>query len=167
MVVPFGTSPQDWMMFVHVELNDELWENEFKALAQEAGLEKLAITITCMCRKWLGLPDEITWCNDADEDLADAILRRIFIDGNFGHERPVTDGIQVEIRKKGLFPYLQFAGMTNWKLAQKYRILRPFAWLYQVCRYIRKGIADLFGDRTLLRSKGASMNLEEIWKRLE
>ena len=157
----------DWMMFVQAELFDDAWEKEFKPYAQEAGLEKLAITITFMCKKWLGLSGEITWCDVADEALADEILMRLFIDGNFGHERPQTEKIQIQIRKKGVFSYLQYAGMKNWKLAQKHKILQPFAWLYQICRYIQKGIVDLLGEKTILQNKRTSMSIEEIWKKLE
>ena len=89
----------DWMMFAQSELTDEVWEKEFKALAREAGLESLAITITYLCQKWLGLSKELTWCHEADEDFADEILMRLFVDGYFGHERPLAGKIQTQIRR--------------------------------------------------------------------
>ena len=38
-----------------------------------------------------------------------------------------------------LFRQLQRRGLINWKAAQKYPALRPFAWIYQSFRYICKG----------------------------
>ena len=60
----------DWMMYVHSNLDDVTWETEFMLPAREAGLEKLAVTLTYLCRKWLGLSDEITWCAGADDVTA-------------------------------------------------------------------------------------------------
>ena len=89
----------DWMMFVHKEMDDNAWREHFQKLAKEARLEKLAITITYLCKKWLGLPDDITWCDGADEELADGILERVFHDGNFGVGRSITEGINQNIKK--------------------------------------------------------------------
>ena len=157
----------DWMMFVHSGLDDTIWETEFKRLTQETGLEKLAITMTFMCRKWLGLPDEITWCNNADEELADLLLTRLFADGNFGREKPVTEDAIRQLKNKNAFGYLQKAGLTHWKAAEKYPVLRPFAWLYQIGRYIRKGTGAMLHGKKLLKGVQTGAEKADILRRLE
>ena len=157
----------DWMMFVQKELDDFAWENHFKKMASEAGLEKLAITVTYMCKKWLGLPKDITWCNTADEEVADRLLVRILSDGNFGRERVPYENIRKDIKKEGLFRFLQHSGLSNWHMAQKHAVFRPFAWLYQVFKYAGLGIAGLFTGKKLFRNDKQNLQLEELWRRLE
>lgn len=142
----------DWMMFLHSFPGDDEWNNRFASLVREAGLETFAATVTKMCRRWFGLPDEITWCDYADDNLVQELLEALFQFGNFGNktskeERPV-ETVTMNIRKKGLFRYLQTVGQSNWKACQNHKILRPFAWLYQIFRYIVKGSTGLFrGDK--------------------
>ena len=157
----------DWMMFVHKELDDFAWKNSFRALAVEAGLEKLAITVTFMCIKWLGLPDVISWCNDADEEVAEQLLVRILDDGNFGQDRAPYENIRIGIKNEGLFKHLQHTGIYNWRFAQKYSMLRPFAWLYQICRYACLGVARLFTGKKIFRKNKHNSKLEELWRELE
>ena len=157
----------DWMMFVHRELNDSAWFEHFQPLVAEAGLEKLAVTVTLMCKKWLGLPDEIMWFKTADENVADQLLIRILDDGNFGNDRSSSEGIKKSLKKEGAFKYFQRVGANNWPLARKYVIFRPFAWLYQICRFIFKGIAGLFSGKKIFMKNKKNMSLEEIWQSLE
>jgi hypothetical protein len=157
----------DWMMFVHKELDDSTWENHFRTYAIEAGLEKLAVTVTCMCKKWLGLPDSITWCDNADNVVVDQLFMRLLNEGNLGCESTPYDTVKRNIKTMGLFKYLQWSGRTNWRLSQKCIILRPFAWLYQLCRYACLSITGkLTGKKGLWKDK-KYMSLEELWKRLE
>ncbi len=156
----------DWMMFVHKELDDTAWENHFSPLAREAGLEKLAITVTYMCKKWLGITNDISWCDVADQEVAEQLLVRILDEGNFGQDRAPSESIKNSIKEEGLFKYLQRSGMMTWPLAQKYSIFRPFAWLYQLFRYIGKGLTGLFTGKKVV-SKRYNMSIEELWERLE
>lgn len=157
----------DWMMFVHNELDDSAWSDHFCHLSREAGLEKLAITITSMCIKWLGLPNEITWCNSADKDVADQLLLRIMDEGNLGRDRAQSDFVKVSLKREGTFKYLQRSGLKNWPLAQKYFVFRPFAWLYQLFRYTGKGIDGLYtGKKVFVKGKN-NMGIEDLLERLE
>ena len=157
----------DWMMFVHKELDDSSWENHFRSLAVDAGLEKLAITVTYMCKKWMGLPDEITWCNSADEEAANWLLIRVFDDGNFGRDRAPYENVKESVRNEGLFKHLQRMGMENWTIAQRCVLFRPFAWLYQLSRYAVYGISgQVKGKKVFVKDK-QDMNIEEFWKRIE
>lgn len=157
----------DWMMFVHNCLDDSAWETFFRQLAIEAGLENLAITVTFMCRKWLGLPNIITWCDKADEDIADQLLVFILDDGNLGQDRAPYESIKNSMNKEGGVRYLQRLGVASWPLAQKYVVFRPFAWLYQMIKYLYQGICGLMSGKKIFIKYKHKMSLEEIWKRLE
>lgn len=153
----------DWMMFVHKELDDSAWEKSFKQLAIDAGLDELAITVTYMCKKWLGLPDEITWCNLADEKVADNLIIRVLDDGNFGQDRAPYESVKKLIQNEGIFKYLQRAGMENWALAQSHKLLRPFAWLYQLCRFTHKGVVGLIKGKKVFK-KDKQKNVDKVLK---
>ena len=85
----------DWMMYVHAELNDELWNTAFAEQAEKYGLKKLAITAAHMCQMYLGLPDHFAWYADADEELCNDFLTQVLRSGNFG--RKESDGNYVII----------------------------------------------------------------------
>ena len=157
----------DWMMFVHNGLDDTAWITEFRDMTQVTGLETLAVTLTYMCRKWLGLSDRITWCNKADDELADMLLIRILADGNFGKGTPISENAIRQLRKKNAIGYLQMAGLVHWKAANKYPILRPFAWLYQIGRYVRKGFSALLQGENVFRGLRTSTEKAVLLKRLE
>ena len=156
----------DWMMFVHNNLNDSKWNNFFKPLAVEAGLEKLAIAVTSMCIKWLGLSDEITWCNNSNDDLSDQLLLRILSDGNFGHDRAPVENIRKAIKEEGFFKFLQRVGLTNWTLARKCIVFRPFAWLYQICRFACMGILRIISGKKVFKENKKNIKLEDLLDRL-
>ncbi len=157
----------DWMMFVENELDDIAWNKHFKDIAYKAGLDELAKTLTLLCKKWLGLQKEITWCNDADEDLAARILERAFYDGNFGHDRPKTEDVKERIRKDGLITHLQKSGLSNWKLAKRYAFFKPFAWLYQIFRYLIQGVNNVFKGNKVFRNEKPTIELKELLDQLE
>lgn len=157
----------DWMMFVHKELDDSSWETHFKALANEAGLEKLAITVTYMCKKWLGLPCDCTWCDSADEEVTDEILIRILDDGNLGFDRSIGDSVLNSLKREGFFKHLQRVGLANSQLCQKHIVFRPFAWLFQLFRYLFRGFIGFIKREKIFMKTKNQMSLEELWKRLE
>ena len=53
------------------------------------------------------------------------------------------EGAAFAIRREGLFRYLQRAGEHNWKAYHRHPGVRPFCWLYQVFRYIKKGMGRI------------------------
>ena len=154
----------DWMMFVRAVLTDAYWEETFYPLAREAGLDTLAISMTKMCRLWLGLPDAVTWCGAADEATARQLLETVMHSGNFGRKDPYVyrpmESATMGIKEQGFFRFLQNTGLANWKAAQKCAFLRMFAWLYQLLRFIGKGIAALFRGANFRKdiSDGAEKN---------
>lgn len=133
----------DWVLFVNQELDDALWESKFQAAAKQSGLETLAITVTKMCREYLGLKKEITWCNQADSATVDMLIHCLLSSGNFGYKqgkgRSVSNTV-TKLKAKGFFRYLQKAGEFNWKAYHKHKWLKPFCWIYQIGRYVRQGV---------------------------
>ena len=133
----------DWMMFAYRCLPEEKWP-EFQALAKNIGLETLAIITTRMCELYLGLPER-NWCKSADIDLCERLMDYILSCGNFGVKRKENGDISEDIltkasSPKAAFKMLQQRGEVNWEAAKKHGILRPFAWIYQVSRYIDRGL---------------------------
>ena len=133
----------DWMMFVHKCLADEKWP-EFRDMAQGIGLEKLAIATTHMCEIYLGLPER-GWCAGADEKLCEQFMNYTLACGNFGNkwideDRIVENALTRARNPKAAFRLLQERGLINWHAARKHRILKPFAWIYQLGRYISRGV---------------------------
>lgn len=133
----------DWMLYVKRELTDEYWETEFKDAAQRVGLEKLAVTATRMCQMYLGLESGLLWCREADDTLCEELMELIISKGNFGRkDRDSNAAIWIlNGTKNPVFfaKLIQKRGMLHWRAAQKYPVLRPFAWLYQLGRYGKKG----------------------------
>ncbi len=133
----------DWMMFVDKCLPDEKW-NEFRKMAHSIGLEKLAIIATRMCEIFLDLPAH-TWCKNADEMVCRKLMDYILVSGNFGRKYKSKNGPGASVLTYArtpfaLFRLLQDRGLVNWKAAQNNTFLRPFAWLYQLGRYMNKGL---------------------------
>ena len=156
----------DWMMFVHTSLNnDSVWKNNFLPIVHEAGLETFAVTVTKMCKLWFGLPDDITWCDSAENDTAEQLMEMVFDFGNFGvkglAEQHSVESMMMDISRYGLFGFLQKAGESNWKAYHRHRFLRPFAWLYQSFRLVFKGVSALFrGERNKLESDHATKTVQ-------
>ena len=135
----------DWMMFAGQVLDDRFWHTEFAPLLREVGLETLAITATRMCQMYLGLSADLTWCADADEELCQYFMEYVLNQGNFGRKlqrganRAVTV-IGATGNLRSFFRLLQREGCRNWKATNRFPILKPFAWLYQLFRYIFRGL---------------------------
>ena len=132
----------DWMMYVHRCLPDEKWP-EFQALARQTGHETLALITTRMCELYLGLPEH-RFCAQADPALCGQLMDYILSNGNFGRKQDedskASKGFLGSVHSlKGAYQYLQGRGLLNWPAAQKYRFLRPFAWIHQGFRYVKKG----------------------------
>lgn len=140
----------DWMMYVDRYIDDTFWNDGFKDMAQACGLETLAVTATKMCQKYLGLNETITWCKDAEDELCDRLMDSPMLSGNFGRkdERGIIfEATLTRIFSKGLIRSLQSRGKQNWKLLGKYPKLKPFAWLYQIFRYAKRGLQARRGSK--------------------
>ena len=133
----------DWMMFVDKCLPDEKW-SDFKKMIQAIGLEQFTIVTTRMCELYLGLSPR-KWCENADPVLCGRLMDYVMSCGNFGNKRMGDQSLSENVftyarTPKALFQILQRQGKSNWKAAQKYKILQPVAWIYQAVRYIFRGL---------------------------
>lgn len=136
----------DWMLFVDQELNDDWWNQEFGQWTRKLGVERLAIAVTRMCQMYLGLrEDGISWCAGADEMLCEKLMKLTMERGNFGRKNKqdisAVATVRIFSRPTDLFKSLQLYGCCNWKALRKYPFLKPFAWLYQLFRYIKRGLS--------------------------
>lgn len=70
----------DWAVAVHAH-REEIGAEELAQL-DRCGLLLFAKVITRMCEKYLGLPG-LSWTQDAPEETVDAVMRDVFVSGNF------------------------------------------------------------------------------------
>lgn len=111
--------------------------------ALHIGMKQLAIAVTAMCRKHLGLNADIFWDKPFDDSVADELMEYIFSHGNFGR-KDATASTTISIIRCFRNPVnglknAQKTGLRTWKLLEKYKWLKPFAWLYQIGRWIANG----------------------------
>ena len=108
-------------------------------------MHTLALTVTKMCQMFLGLRTEgISWCAIADEQLCSDLMDLTMERGNFGFKLgdskkavPILD-LMSDVTRIPIL--LQKHGCHNWAALKKYPFLKPFAWLYQLCRYVRNAM---------------------------
>ena len=145
----------DWMMYIYKYNN----LNDILPVIRTTGMEKLAITVTIMCQKYLGLPSLI---EESDEYPYDELMEYIITSGNFGKkkdEEEKTATVLLKIANPLLFfRRLQKGGLRRWETAEKYRILRPFAWIYQIGFYIRMLFTDKNTSKTVTKSRKKATN---------
>ena len=130
----------DWLFYVQAVVTDEFWNTKLKPAAEKTSLDALAKIVTRMGEIYLGAPER-AWCSDADEEACRMLFEKITEDGNFGRSRNQKDNSMATVMNLGVSPRkLQQRGLKNWPAAQKHKILRPFAWCYQLGRYFKKGV---------------------------
>ncbi|MBR2867787.1 MAG: nucleotidyltransferase family protein [Clostridia bacterium] len=163
----------DWAVFISSVGEDEFLQM-FKAVLKDIGLWEFAKTMTYICREYLGCP-ATDWSADADKELADIILIDIIIGGNFGQKKADRSHESLLITNKDnkkttmlrqFFASANAIVYSNWKAAEKFRILLPFGWLFFGGRYI---IRSLFGKRPKIRPKKVASHAAErieIYSRL-
>ena len=132
----------DWMLFVKHHITDETWKTEYRMAFAAVKLETLAITVTRMCQLYLGLPEELTWCHSASQSVCQSLMEYIIEQGNFGKKKKGEEyGANVLTRNGSgiqFFKTLQKIGEQNWVILKKYSWLRCFAWVYQICHYVKQ-----------------------------
>ncbi|MBE5958493.1 MAG: hypothetical protein E7254_06485 [Lachnospiraceae bacterium] len=160
----------DWMMYVKTNLNDEYWNGTFCKVSENMELKILAETVTLLCKEYLGL-DGISWCDGADKELVDEMLYYIMEKGNFGRKQDKKSNDTIFVMHHfrnpiSAFKYLTEGGMRHWKAAQKYKVLKPFAWIYQIGRLLRMGLARKKGINTFVGEIKQSKSEVEFLRRL-
>lgn len=130
----------DWLFYVDSVVTDEFWQTKLKPLLDRTSLEMLAKVVTRMGEIYLGAPRH-AWCKDVDREDCRALFLMVSDNGNFGRNRNNKDASTTTVMNKGMsIRKLQQRGLKNWPAAQKHKILRPFAWCYQLGRYFKKGV---------------------------
>jgi len=159
----------DWMMFVNSVVNDRFWNEGFGNIAKQKRMDILAITTTKMCKLYLGLKDEISWCDTADRSLCDLLLENLMASGNFGKKNGngvLIEQISTKMRSEGRFRWLQRMGEHNWEAYHKHHWLKPFCWIYQGFRYAKKGLRTGRSRKQLSDDLNRSEKRYELLKRL-
>ena len=157
----------DWMMF----LNDPAgahWLEENRELVRRCGLEKLAVTVTALCQERLGLRTETDWAAQAEPELCQDLLEYLLEKGNFGQKQG-TEGHMEEVFQDAsnsvrLLRRLQRGGLIHWQAAREHRLLRPFAWIYQIGRILKQRKKWKLNE--LQRQKAAGASQREMLRRL-
>lgn len=124
----------DWMMFVNHTLDDEHMK-EFMPDLRKCGLDRLAIVVTKMCQKYLGLPQEnILWCDLKEDDrICDDLMNYIMAQGNFGRKvsnEKTVKAISGYRNPQIMYRKLQEIGEQRWGALKRFPVLEPFAFLY-------------------------------------
>ena len=137
-------------------LSDEEWE-ALVPLLRETGVEKLAVTVNALCERHLGPQRCLPGTDAVDPAVCDALLDHVIEKGNFGRKADVDGRMSAFVLTApgtgGYFKRLQSGGLSHWKAAKRYRVLRPFAWLYQIGRILvilvknRKSPKDILKQR--------------------
>ena len=159
----------DWMMYVYRELDDEFWEKEFSRVAKEKKMDTLAIIATRMCQIYMGLPETITWCKDADEELCEQLMENLLSSGNFGRKQGSGNSVEfvsTHMKSQGTFRWLQRMGEYNWEAYRKHHWLKPFCWIYQGIRYMKKGFKTGRNRKQLSDDLNRSEQRYELLKKL-
>ena len=146
----------DWMMFVNYMLDDTRMAGYMHDL-KKCGLDYLAIVVTKMCQKYLGLPKEKnTWCDGADEELCDELMEFIMGQGNFGVkalDEKTAKVLSGYSSPRIMLTKLQALGEANWKVLKKYPEMTPLAFIY----------GGFYAVRTLMKSnRGIKKMIKEF-----
>lgn len=140
----------DWMVYVD-SLPEGVWADELLPMLKRMGVERLALTVTATCQKYFGLRELV---EDTSRYPCDELMACIMDRGNFGCKAG-SAGKAVRFTTSssrfGIFWRLQKGGMIEWPAAQKYPVLRPFAWFYQLFRIPRIMITKRMSPKAIIR----------------
>lgn len=158
----------DWEMFAHAHPENDFWQQEFIPLAEKCELMVFARIINGLCKTYLGMPDNISCFGEVDASRLEHIIEAVLRDGNFGIKTYVeptpTEIISLRIRnaikEKRLFRFLQEEGVRNWQACRRFKILKPFAFIYQIFRYAFKGIQAAFHGNVIKQIGNANERFE-------
>lgn len=162
----------DFIMYVDKVLDDKFWNDSFRKMACELGYDTLCKVIARIGQLYFGLNNSIMWCKDVDESLCDEFLEMILSQGNFGSKTSEEFNPMIRVMNKkneGLISFIKYeqaSGMKNWKNAQKYKFLIPFAWIYGISRHLIKAVTHKNNSKkivsNLIQSKRQADLLEKL-----
>ena len=129
----------DWMLYINTVGDDSYWKNTLEPELSRLGLKQMAMVMTRMCQIYLGLREDIDWCAGVNEEVCEQLMGSILRSGNFGHsdrDGKFVENAVVRMREQGAFRYLQQHGEETWEAYHRHPWLKPFAWAYQIIRFI-------------------------------
>ena len=134
----------DWGFYADRYLTDSFWGEEFQQMAKDFQVYDFAMIMTRICQKEFGLCKDRDWCKEADEDTCDSLLEYMMSQGNFGHKAGANDAgakfFTEGLDSEGFFRRLDRSSRYSMPAVNKYPLLRPFGWIYQMGRYINRGL---------------------------
>lgn len=118
----------DWMMYVKCYGLEDIMP-----LIRSLGMDRFALSVTAMCKKYFGLR---TFISDVEEYPCDELMEYVLKKGNFGRksgEKGKISSVFIVVNSPvRLIGRLQAGGMSRWKALRKHEWLKPFAWIYQI-----------------------------------
>ena len=160
----------DWRMYAENYLTDENWYNTFRLLVEELDIVVFTKVVTRTCQLYLGLRDDITWCQDIDMEACGQLIQFVMERGNFGNKMNFNNqSMDVLVRSSGIKNFvvnLQRQGTYNWKVLKKCPWLKPFAWFYQGIRYIRRGYEQKISFKDLKRERVLKREMDALFQKM-
>lgn len=160
----------DWMKFAEAVLTDEKAWEDYRQGANAVGLGRLLEAVALLCRNYLGFRPAFP-C-EGDEETAKELMEYVLDKGNFGKKQERISHKTVTIvhafrSPAALFSYLQTSGLFNWKAARNHKLLRPFAWIYQIGHLLCKGIGRKASPETFINEFKTGEREAKLLKKLE
>ena len=98
-------------------------------------------------------------------------MNYILLCGNFGSkmnsDRIISEKVMVYSRSPAaLFRLLQKRGLVNWEKARQYPFLRPFAWIYQAGRYLKRGLSQNNAGHELVSAYSEARKMRSMFDAL-
>ena len=156
----------DWMMYMD-KLPEDIWVSEVLPVLRKTGMEKLAYTVTAMCQKYLGLREIV---KEEETYPVDELMGYIMHKGNFGTKDTARDKIasfSLTVRNpKEVFKRLQSRGLYRWKAAKRYKVLRLFAWAYQVFYITRILLKNKIQPKEILAKHKQGVDQRQLFEML-
>ena len=152
----------DWMMYV-----DKNGIENVLPLLRKTEMEKFAFTVTAMCQKYLGLK---TIVPIEDDYPCDDLMAYVLAKGNFGRksgeEGKIASVFLDMSNLSRVLKRLQTGGKIRWKAAKKYKVLRPFAWVYQINFIIRELRQNNITLKQFWKQKDIGLEQRELVEKL-
>lgn len=132
----------DWGVYADRYLTDMFWKEKFQQMANHLHVDSLAMIMTRICQKELGICKGRTWCMEADDNICNSLLEYMMSQGNFGCKAGGTDAgakfFTEGLDSEGFFRRLDRSSRYSMPTVNKFPLLRPVGWIYQMGRYINR-----------------------------
>lgn len=157
----------DWGMYIK-NLPPLQWPKLLDFI-RSVHMETLAITVTAMCEKYLGIIPEFEY-GTYDDALVVDLMEYIISKGNFGQKggkEEKTSAVFLDMANPiRILKRLEKGGLYRWKATKRYALLRPFAWIYQIGYILYKLTCNQMTLQNMIRAHKTSLKQRGLIKRL-